>query len=185
METVMRRSAIRKLLFTFSAVGVSALLFGPVAEAQNRRVPQERLLRHLLQLEQKMSPEQRDRLSAGFGNYLAFAHAVLDPRSAGPDDEGGKPPAVCYSDRRNDPHNMAIDHFCSLSQDQGVSFTDVRETPFSWSPDHLEDVFVNPVSMGDYDAVSTDATGANAGSFSTFEIQTNTNPDVFGMRLKF
>ena len=93
--------------------------------------------------------------------------------------------AVCYSDRRNDPNNLAIDHFCSLSSDQGLTFQDVRETPFSWSPGHLEDIFVNPVYMGDYDAVSTDATGANSGFFSTFQIQTNTNPDVFGMRLKF
>ncbi len=92
--------------------------------------------------------------------------------------------AVCYSDRRNDPNNLAIDHFCSLSTDQGRSFKDVRETPFSWSPGHLEDVFLNPVYMGDYDAVSVDATGVNAGFFSTFQIQTNTNPDVFGMRLK-
>jgi hypothetical protein len=88
----MRQSAIRKLLFTLSAVGVSALLFASAVEAQNRRVPQEKLLRHLLQLEQKMTPDQRDRLSAGFGNYLTFAHAALDPRSAGPDDDGGKPP---------------------------------------------------------------------------------------------
>jgi hypothetical protein len=39
--------------------------------------------------------------------------------------------------------------------------------------------------MGDYDAVSVDATGVNAGFFSTFQIQTNTNPDVFGMRLNY
>jgi hypothetical protein len=92
--------------------------------------------------------------------------------------------AVCYSDRRNDPNNLAIDHFCSLSTDQGHNFKDVRETPFSWAPGHLEDVFINPAYMGDYDAVSVDATGANAGFFSTFQIQTNTNPDVFGTRLK-
>lgn len=90
---------------------------------------------------------------------------------------------ICYSDRRNDPNNMAIDHFCSLSQDQGRSFKDLKETPVSWSPGHLEDVFVNPVYIGDYDAVSIDATGTNKGFFSTFEIQTNTNPDVFGLRL--
>src|SRR5882724_1068050 len=92
--------------------------------------------------------------------------------------------AVCYSDRRNDPNNLAVDHFCSLSADQGLSFKDVRQTPFSWAPGHFEDVFINPAYMGDYDAVSVDATGANDGFFSTFQIQTNTNPDVFGTRLK-
>jgi hypothetical protein len=93
--------------------------------------------------------------------------------------------AVCYSDRRNDPNNLAVDHFCSLSTDQGRSFKDVRETPSSWSPGHFDDVLINPAYMGDYDAVSVDATGVNAGFFSTFQIQTNTNPDVFGMRLKY
>jgi len=92
--------------------------------------------------------------------------------------------AVCYSDRRNDPNNLAVDHFCSLSGDGGNSFRDVRETPTSWSPGHLNDVFINPAYMGDYDGVSSDATGANAGFFSTFQMQTNTNPDVFGMRVQ-
>jgi hypothetical protein len=92
--------------------------------------------------------------------------------------------AVCYSDRRNDPNNLAVDHFCSLSRDHGSSFRDVRQTPFTWSPGHTNDVFINPAYMGDYDAVSSDVTGANAGFFSTFQIQTNTNPDVFGTRLK-
>jgi len=46
-------------------------------------------------------------------------------------------------------------------------------------------VFINPAYTGDYDTVSSDVTGANSGFFNTFQIQTNTNPDVFGMRLKF
>lgn len=91
---------------------------------------------------------------------------------------------VCYSDRRNDPNNLAIDHFCSLSSDRGATFRDIRETPSSWSPGHFNDVFINPAYMGDYDGVSNDATGANAGFFNTFQIQANTNPDVFGMRVQ-
>jgi hypothetical protein len=114
-----------------------------------------------------------------------FKGAGRDQFMAGVAVDGRGNLAVCYSDRRNDPNNLAIDHFCSLSRDQGHSFKDVRETPTSWSPAHLADVFLNPFYMGDYDAVSVDATGANAGFFSTFQIQTNTNPDVFGMRLKF
>jgi len=38
--------------------------------------------------------------------------------------------------------------------------------------------------MGDYDSVSADFTGAHSGFFSSFQIQTNLNPDVFGTRLK-
>jgi len=69
-----------------------ALFLVSGTEAQQTRVPQEKLLRHLLELEQKLTPQQIDHLSSGFGNYLAFAHSVLDPQIAGPDDDGGKPP---------------------------------------------------------------------------------------------
>jgi len=91
--------------------------------------------------------------------------------------------AVCYSDRRNDPNNFLVDHYCSLSRDQGATFADIRETPFSFTPDTDTDGIINPVYMGDYDTVSSDATGKNAGFFSTFQIQTNGNPDVFGFRV--
>jgi hypothetical protein len=39
--------------------------------------------------------------------------------------------------------------------------------------------------MGDYDAVSSDGTGTNPGFFNTFQVQSNTNPDVFGVRIQF
>jgi hypothetical protein len=91
--------------------------------------------------------------------------------------------AVCYSDRRNDPNNFLVDHYCSISHDQGASFADVRETPFSFTPDTDTDGIINPVYMGDYDTVSSDTSGANGGFFNTFQIQTNGNPDVFGFRV--
>ena len=114
-----------------------------------------------------------------------FKGAGRDQFMAGVAVDRGGDIAVCYSDRRNDPNNLATDHYCSLSQDHGNSFHDVRETPFSWSPGHLTDVFINPTYMGDYDTVSVDATGVNRGFFSSFQIQTNTHPDVYGMRLPF
>lgn len=91
--------------------------------------------------------------------------------------------AVCYSDRRNDPNNFLVDHFCSASQDQGTTFADIRETPKSWVPNAFMDGLLNPVYMGDYDTVTSDSTGANAGFFNTFQIQTNGNPDVFGFKV--
>lgn len=91
--------------------------------------------------------------------------------------------AVCYSDRRNDPNNFLVDHYCSISRDQGARFADVRETPSSFTPNTDTDGIINPVYMGDYDTVISDATGRNTGFFSTFQIQTNGNPDVFGFRL--
>lgn len=89
--------------------------------------------------------------------------------------------AVCYSDRRNDPNNFLIDHYCSVSHDHGYTFEDIRQTPSSWDPTHGTDLLLNGVYMGDYDAVSSDFTGKHAGLFSTFQVQNNTNPDVFGM----
>ena len=41
---------------------------------------------------------------------------------------------------------------------------------------------MNPVSFGDYDGVSSDASGANPGFFSTFQVQVLGNPDIFGER---
>ena len=90
--------------------------------------------------------------------------------------------AVCYSDRRNDPNNFLVDHYCSVSHDSGTTFADTRETPTSWTPNAFMDGILNPVYMGDYDTVTADATGANAGFFNTFQIQTNGNPDVFGFK---
>jgi hypothetical protein len=92
--------------------------------------------------------------------------------------------AVCYSDRRNDHDNFFVDHFCSVSQDQGTTFADIRETPASWTPNTFTDGIINPLYMGDYDTVTADATRANSGFFNTFQIQTNGNPDVFGFELR-
>jgi hypothetical protein len=92
--------------------------------------------------------------------------------------------AVCYSDRRNDPNNFLVDHYCSVSHDRGTTFADTRETPTSWTPNAFTDGILNPVYMGDYDTVTADATGANAGFFNTFQIQTNGNPDVFGFKVR-
>lgn len=90
--------------------------------------------------------------------------------------------AVCYSDRREDPQNNLVDHFCSISRDGGATFSEVRQTPNSWVPNHANDVFVNPAYMGDYDAVSADRMGSQTGFFSTFQVDINSNPDVFGTR---
>lgn len=91
---------------------------------------------------------------------------------------------ICYSDRRNDPNNFLVDHYCSLSADGGNSFRDIRETPVSWTPNANNDIIINPAYMGDYDAMSMDASGATPGFFSTFQIVTRGNPDVFGIKLQ-
>lgn len=90
--------------------------------------------------------------------------------------------AVCYSDRRNDPNNNLVDHYCSFSSDQGTTFIDARETMSSFTPSHYNDAYINSWYMGDYDVVTSDHTGANGGFFNSFEVVTNSNPDVYGFR---
>jgi hypothetical protein len=115
----------------------------------------------------------------------AFRGAGRDQFMAGVAVDVGGNVAVCYSDRRNDPRNFLIDHYCSVSRDQGVTFQDFRATRSSWAPDHRTDFLINRRYMGDYDTVSGDATGSKPGFFSSFQVESNGNPDVFGFRLTF
>ncbi len=87
--------------------------------------------------------------------------------------------AVCYYDRRNDPDNLNIDRYCSVSGDHGVHWTDHRKTVQSWSPAVSSDVLVAPTYLGDYDTTAVDALGMQKGFAGGFEIETNSNPDVY------
>ena len=88
--------------------------------------------------------------------------------------------AVCYYDRRNDPKNNALDRYCSLSQDSGQSFHDVRESAKSWVVGQQWDVFAP--WLGDYDTVATpnDADGF----FGAFGISGDNTTGVFGRSLQ-
>ncbi len=100
--------------------------------------------------------------------------------SAAVDNEGTL--AICYFDRRRDLENNGVDHYCSISHDQGTSFTSIRNTSKSFAPTHSTDGLVDTVSFGDYDGVSSDASGASPGFFSTFQTQVSGNPDIVGVR---
>ena len=90
--------------------------------------------------------------------------------------------AVCYSDRRNNPQNNAIDHYCSVSKDRGSTFQDLRLTNRSWSTGHSTDLVLKPYYMETYDGMSPDWTGHSAGFFSAFQFQNNGNPNAYGAR---
>jgi len=90
--------------------------------------------------------------------------------------------AVCFFDRRRDPQNNGVDHFCSVSHNQGASFTSLRNTPQSFTPTHLTDGLFDPVSFGDYDGVSSDSSGVNFGFFSAFQTQDTGDPNIVGVR---
>ena len=90
--------------------------------------------------------------------------------------------AVCYSDRRNDPQNDAIDHYCSVSEDGGGSFQDLRLTePELRVPAHSTDLVLNKNFMQDYDFVSPD--WRQRFSFSRcISIPKLRKPNVYGAR---
>jgi hypothetical protein len=88
--------------------------------------------------------------------------------------------AVCYYDRRNDPQNNAVDHYCSVSGDQGHSFDDIRQTNRSWIPAHGADLFTDSGYLGDYDTLAPHLAADDGGFFSSFQIIENDTPSVHG-----
>jgi hypothetical protein len=86
--------------------------------------------------------------------------------------------AVCYYDRRNDPKNTLFDRYCSISQSQGQSFRDVRESPRSWM--FGEDWDVLGFWLGDYDTVTAPLFGGGHSFFDAFGISGNNMTGIFG-----
>jgi hypothetical protein len=86
---------------------------------------------------------------------------------------------VCWYDRRADAENFAIRRHCGESSNLGLSFTDSDIGMPGWAPTHGNDLFVNPIYMGDYDQVTGDFMNTYSGFIGGFENQTNRgNPDV-------
>jgi hypothetical protein len=97
--------------------------------------------------------------------------------------------AVCYYDRRNDPTNMAMDRYCSVSIDQGVRWEDLRASSPSWVPLNADplpfssssQVFVDPLQIFlavDYETVTTDFLLINDGFFGAFALEVDGNPNI-------
>lgn len=85
---------------------------------------------------------------------------------------------VCWYDRRQDNENFAIRRHCGESSN-GFNFTDgdIGLAPFA--PTHGNDIFINPIYMGDYDQMTSDFLNTNSGFIGAFENQTSRgNPDV-------
>jgi hypothetical protein len=90
---------------------------------------------------------------------------------------------ACYYDRRQNPNNLRIDRYCSVSEDGGSSWEEEQASEFGWTPAHAADGVINPSYIGDYDAVSSDFLLQRNGFFSSYEVQFNGNPDVLGYQL--
>jgi hypothetical protein len=89
--------------------------------------------------------------------------------------------AVCYYDRRNDPQNNAVDHYCSISHNGGRSFHDIRQTASSWVPVHGTDFALGTGYLGLYDTIAVHR-GANDDErfFSGFQVIKQAIPSVHG-----
>ena len=71
---------------------------------------------------------------------------------------------VGYYDRRRDTRNLLLDMYVAKSSNGGQSWTNSRLTSRNFAPvTGWQDVVVNPIYMGDYNAVTADSTGANPG----------------------
>jgi len=65
-----------------------------------------------------------------------------------------------YYDRRRDVRNFLIDSFVARSVDGGATWRNTRATRANFAPvTAWQDALLNPVYMGDYNAVAADATG--------------------------
>jgi hypothetical protein len=71
---------------------------------------------------------------------------------------------VAYYDRRRDTRNLLIDTFLAKSSNGGGTWTNSRLTNQNFAAiTGWQDVVVNPIYMGDYNALTVDSTGANSG----------------------
>jgi hypothetical protein len=119
---------------------------------------------------------QRTRVNSDFQSRLGSGH---DHYQAGIAVDKRGEVAVCWYDRRADWENFAIRRHCGESSNGAASFSDSDVGMPGFAPTHGNDVFINPVYMGDYDQLTSDFLNINPGFIGAFENQTNRgNPDA-------
>jgi hypothetical protein len=84
---------------------------------------------------------------------------------------------VCFYDRRQDEFNFRVGRTCAMSRDAGATWRNREIDIPTFPPIHANDVFINTVYMGDYDALASDFTGGTRGFIGAFQF-INTR-DVF------
>jgi hypothetical protein len=88
--------------------------------------------------------------------------------------------AVCYYDRRNDPANLRIDRYCSVSGNEGENWKDLRASDLNWMPAPDPDA-LDPrpgAALGKYDALTSEFLQHGDGFFGAFEIEIGGNPNI-------
>ena len=115
----------------------------------------------------KVNSDIQSRLGSGHDHYQAGI--AVDNRGY---------VGVCWYDRRADNENFAIRRHCAESTN-GFNFADGDIGMNPWAPTHGNDVFINPIYMGDYDQLTSDFLNSTSGFIGSFENQTSRgNPDA-------
>jgi len=88
--------------------------------------------------------------------------------------------AVCYYDRRNDPvHDLRVDRFCSVSSNQGRTWTDQQVSNLHWMPSLDHDlVFGGGYEISEYDALTSEFLLQGDGFFGAFIVEISGNQNV-------
>jgi hypothetical protein len=93
--------------------------------------------------------------------------------------------AVCYYDRRNDPADLRVDRFCSVSSNQGKTWTDRQVSNLHWLPSLNADP-LNPggggYTISEYDALTSDFMLHGDGFFGAFIVEISGNQNVVGTK---
>lgn len=109
------------------------------------------------------------------GNDMFFPSITVDPITG--------TVAVLYYSSQNDPNNVGIDAYVSVSNDAGLTWNPIRVTPSTWYLNSAQTVFpqqgVGNVYWGDY----TSITSYNGIIYPLFWMPTNTNYNFFSLDL--
>ena len=87
--------------------------------------------------------------------------------------------AVCWKDRRNDPEDYQYERFCAESRDSGATWDENRVKGTLSTPSRGQDRVINPDTMGNYDALTSDFTKKEPGFIGAFQwTSSGMNPDL-------
>jgi hypothetical protein len=86
--------------------------------------------------------------------------------------------AVCYYDRRNDPADMRVDRFCSVSSNQGKIWTDRQVSNLQWLPSLNRDPLDPGYGISEYDALTSEFLLHGDGFFGAFIVEISGNQNV-------
>jgi hypothetical protein len=86
---------------------------------------------------------------------------------------------VGFYDRRRDARNFLLDMFVASSTDAGRTWANRRASPSSFAPVlGGQDLLVNPLYMGDYQAVAADRLGSQPGAITAWGDNSRGDADV-------